>query len=730
MSSSFNISSQRRVLPQIIEALQRLADDPEQLGRERAQRYSESPPPYPSSGEVTQPDTPEERPRVDEEQRWNRFWDDRDQSMPCFQFERQVKREMERLQYQSEQGRFGRKQTLPLDETQDYLVNAENNVRARWVEQGIWKEWWGPAWPKGLGTSGPRIFAWRHKGGPSVPGGIGNLARWGHEKRLEPPLALSQPEPEPEPEPAINTFVFKFPTIESEREDPRSSGEKSAAVSAEQRQAVQPEPEPEPESESELESIPEPDPLTKSTFPGLFDSVPRIRKKHKIPTAESIVISWRHISDMLPAGYQLNPSASRPYYQFLFQASKESEWIRDEYQYERHTGFVDIDAKAYESVKNMWIEDKIWNPKWDQLPGMTWMHEEDPDDRPQTPDIFKEGREERRQRREERRQRDGTPPGPDEIDEMIRKKGRQMWGLSPSPVSNGKQQLHSSRPGPPQLKPVLDVDNNRGGGNDIPSFPRDVNDSSGAVARPNDRGRRRESAGRLPTVPETPRLAEEPADGVLRSVRQSKVEKPSKANASAPNRRLRKHSHRANEPGQTSNSPENGTLLPPRNGTNNPVPENEQAAPGRRTQTSKLSSLTLAQSKATEPESKPQGQLQTNGRSKRVALAQLLSEAPNGLGRQHHSQAGLHSSIEVSVPRRSARIAELQKAGRGSEQGSKAGITLKRKRSPSASSTDRDGERSRPKQRNTPTSADRHQIRKIPSSADTRARARLRQRPS
>jgi len=49
-------------------------------------------------------------------------------------------------------------------------------------------------------------------------------------------------------------------------------------------------------------------------------------------------------------------SASRPYYQFLYQISKEGEGFKDELQSEPGSdGLVDIDteAKAYESIKNI-----------------------------------------------------------------------------------------------------------------------------------------------------------------------------------------------------------------------------------------------------------------------------------------------------------------------------------------------------------------------------------------
>lgn len=52
--------------------------------------------------------------------------------------------------------------------------------------------------------------------------------------------------------------------------------------------------------------------------------------------------------------------------------SKEREWIEDEL----YINIFDIDSKVYENVKNRWIEHKIWNPRWSNMPGMTWIHEE------------------------------------------------------------------------------------------------------------------------------------------------------------------------------------------------------------------------------------------------------------------------------------------------------------------------------------------------------------------
>lgn len=95
--------------------------------------------------------------------------------------------------------------------------------------------------------------------------------------------------------------------------------------------------------------------------------------------------------------------ASRPFHQFVYQMSKEREWIQDVIKCPKsllpsdiNTQTVvralerggwpsavqanipdppDINAIAYEMVKNTWIKRKIWNTKWGVMPGMSWKHE-------------------------------------------------------------------------------------------------------------------------------------------------------------------------------------------------------------------------------------------------------------------------------------------------------------------------------------------------------------------
>lgn len=247
------LGPQRDALPisQIIEALKRLEENPERLSRERTQRVEVTPPPY-SSGETKQPGIfGASETEVDRRVRRRQ---DRLQSVPREQFQHQWAREMDRLIRQQNMNWRGRRQTLPYDSKVDYEINAKNNVRNRWIEQGIWRSEWGENLP----------LAW---------------SGWKHE---------------------ISPFNF--------------------------------------------------------------------------------LNAPRPITDEQRAAHERETAASRPFYQFLYQLSRETEWIRDELYFNRSSESVDLGTKAYESVKNAWIQDKIWNPKWGCLPGMTWMHEEPNED--------------------------------------------------------------------------------------------------------------------------------------------------------------------------------------------------------------------------------------------------------------------------------------------------------------------------------------------------------------
>jgi len=71
--------------------------------------------------------------------------------------------------------------------------------------------------------------------------------------------------------------------------------------------------------------------------------------------------------------------ASRPFYQFIYQMSKDREQILVELG---NRGIIptDINTMAYHRRKKKWQAWHIWYRKWDIMPGMLWPHEEPPKD--------------------------------------------------------------------------------------------------------------------------------------------------------------------------------------------------------------------------------------------------------------------------------------------------------------------------------------------------------------
>ncbi|CAG8886338.1 unnamed protein product [Penicillium egyptiacum] len=71
--------------------------------------------------------------------------------------------------------------------------------------------------------------------------------------------------------------------------------------------------------------------------------------------------------------------ASRPFQQFIYQISKERERVQNDSDSPGGTAPVptstDINTKAYETVKAIWVKRGIWNEEWGILPGMAWKHE-------------------------------------------------------------------------------------------------------------------------------------------------------------------------------------------------------------------------------------------------------------------------------------------------------------------------------------------------------------------
>lgn len=167
----------------------------------------------------------QERPLVDEFYQRELRRLARGKSTPLVQSKSQAERERERLEHQISEERFGRRQTLPWDDSSDLQANSENNIRSHWVEQGIWGDEWGPAWPK---DSHPMTTKWTHRGGgsffgphnpttsESAPG-----ARWGHEESDPEPESESEPKSEPEQEQRPIFGIFGLGIGQPRRPKPR-----------------------------------------------------------------------------------------------------------------------------------------------------------------------------------------------------------------------------------------------------------------------------------------------------------------------------------------------------------------------------------------------------------------------------------------------------------------------------------------------------------------------------
>lgn len=154
------------------------------------------------------------------------------------------------------------------------------------------------------------------------------------------------------------------------------------------------EPEPGSESEAEVKSLfcpPSARAEAKTRRPKSIEELRRIAERQAVRVRER--------------------EASRPFYQFIHQLSKERDQVRDEvnppwwpdmsdpdprklhraiYRPYLQTAAAgesstrgatissppDINTTAYERVKNTWMKRGIWDRKWGILPGMSWKHEQ------------------------------------------------------------------------------------------------------------------------------------------------------------------------------------------------------------------------------------------------------------------------------------------------------------------------------------------------------------------
>lgn len=119
------------------------------------------------------------------------------------------------------------------------------------------------------------------------------------------------------------------------------------------------------QSESEYEEQP------RSSLFGL-SSPPK--KPHKKPKITKLL---QKLPERLERRRQkeCDREASKPLYQFEHQVDKERKYIQEQIARGKRREVGDIDELAYHTVRNWWIDQRIWFSKWQPLPGMQWMNE-------------------------------------------------------------------------------------------------------------------------------------------------------------------------------------------------------------------------------------------------------------------------------------------------------------------------------------------------------------------
>lgn len=102
----------------------------------------------------------------------------------------------------------------------------------------------------------------------------------------------------------------------------------------------------------------------------LKESHPKLRRL-KSNKEKRQITEWRTVREH-------KREASRPYYQFIYQISKERQRIQDKSTSREGTsiGIPDINTTAYENIKNTWTKRGIQNRRQGILPRMSWKHEE------------------------------------------------------------------------------------------------------------------------------------------------------------------------------------------------------------------------------------------------------------------------------------------------------------------------------------------------------------------
>ena len=216
-------ADQRHIVSRVIQELERLT--PGEIERVRNHIDEDAPPPYPESGETTQPPSPvpEDRP-VDKVREAYLRTQALNKSRPKVQFDRLAKLEFDRLCTQAWASRRGRRHTFHYEKELDVQANAENNIRESWIDEGIWGEEWGSAWCEG--STPMDMGGFRPEDHPFSNSDYGS--RWGHELRAEDewlPKSRSEPKLEPRTkEVGFGIFAYHQPLSPRQASPPQAAG--------------------------------------------------------------------------------------------------------------------------------------------------------------------------------------------------------------------------------------------------------------------------------------------------------------------------------------------------------------------------------------------------------------------------------------------------------------------------------------------------------------------------
>lgn len=89
---------------------------------------------------------------------------------------------------------------------------------------------------------------------------------------------------------------------------------------------------------------------------------------------------WPHEEYTEPV-HGLDLAASRPSGVFNLQWEEEFRWCRDEAEFQsREIDEQQLWQQSFLAIKQSWIENKIWDPRWSEHPGDRWMHEDKEDE--------------------------------------------------------------------------------------------------------------------------------------------------------------------------------------------------------------------------------------------------------------------------------------------------------------------------------------------------------------